>query len=157
MNVKTILLPTDFSPYSDAALEYASLLAAEYGAKLHILHVGNDSAAYMAGYGGFTQVPDLPERIERENRALLQGISPTATGVEFEHHYLNGIPEKKIVELADQEKVDLIVMGTHGRSGVSRLLMGSVAEGVLRHATCPVLTLKHPAAAVPEECSVQES
>ena len=140
MNVQSILFPADFSKSSAAALQYASSLAKETGAKLHIVHVGDESTAYLAGYGGFAQVPDLP----KQNRAALAETKPTVPDVDYETHYLSGIADREIVDFADRENVDLIVMGTHGRTGMSRLLMGSVAEGVLRRANCPVLTVKQP-------------
>lgn len=144
MNIQSILFPADFSKSSEAALHYASSLAKETGAKLHIVHIGDESTAYLAGYGGFAQVPDLPQQIEKQNRAALKETKPTVPDVDYESHYLSGIADREIVDFADREGVDLIVMGTHGRTGVSRLLMGSVAEGVLRRANCPVLTVKQP-------------
>jgi len=71
---------------------------------------------------------------------------PSDPSVSFEHKLLAGDPAAAIVEAADQENVDLIVLGTHGRTGLTRLLMGSVAENVVRKAKCPVLTVKHPSA-----------
>ncbi len=144
MKLTSIMFPTDFSESSDSALGYASVLAAETGATLHIVHVADDSPAYFAGYGGFANVPDLPSVIEKEMRAKLEQVKPSQTGVKVQRHYLTGAPDSEIAAFADREKVDLIIMGTHGRTGVSRVLMGSVAEGVLRKAACPVLTVKSP-------------
>jgi len=148
MNIIKILLPTDFSESSKAALGYASTLAAETGAKLIIAHVFNDTPVYLAGYAGMATVPDYSEEVERANRKLLEQVQPTKSNIQVEHRFLDGSPEKEIVGLADREQVDLIVMGTHGRTGLSRLLMGSIAEGVLRNAKCPVLTVKQP---IPED------
>ena len=89
-------------------------------------------------------MPDYSPEVERNNRKLLEQVQPTKSNVQVEHRFLDGTPEKEIVDLADREQVDLIVMGTHGRTGLSRLLMGSIAEGVLRNAKCPVLTVKQP-------------
>ena len=144
MNLKTILFPTDFSESSEAALAFASTLAAESGAKLCILHVAEDSSAYVSGYAGFAYLPEMAEQVAKENRTLLEQVKPTISGVEFEHRYETGSPAKEILELADREGVDLIVLGSHGRTGVSRLLMGSIAESVVRGANCPVLTVKQP-------------
>ncbi|MEQ8211524.1 MAG: universal stress protein [Lacipirellulaceae bacterium] len=146
MNILKILFPTDFSESSEAALGYASTLAAETGAKLIIAHVFNATPLYLTGYTGVSMatMPDYAQDVERENRRLLEQVQPTKDGVQVEHRFLEGSPEQEIVSLADREQVDLIVMGTHGRSGLSRLLMGSIAEGVLRHAKCPVLTVKQP-------------
>ncbi|QDT00248.1 universal stress protein [Adhaeretor mobilis] len=154
MNIIKILLPTDFSESSKAALGYASTLAAETGAKLIIAHVFNDTPIYLAGYAGMATMPDYSPEVERANRKLLEQVQPTKSNVQVEHRFLNGPPEKEIVGLADREQVDLIVMGTHGRTGLSRLLMGSIAEGVLRNAKCPVLTVKQP---TPAEASEEGS
>lgn len=144
MNINKILFPTDFSDSSKAALGYASTLAAETGATLYIAHVFDNTPTYLAGYGGVGAVPDFSQEIAKENRALLEQVKPTKKGVEYVHEFVEGTPVHQLVALADREKIDLIVMGTHGRTGLSRLLMGSIAEGVLREANCPVLTVKQP-------------
>ena len=144
MNAKTIVFPTDFSESSDAALGYASTLAAESNALLYILHVGEDSQAYVAGYGAIGYTPDLVDRVARENQKLLTQVKPTLPKVRHEHKYLTGTPDQEILGFADEVDADLIVIGSHGRTGISRLLLGSVAEAVVRRANCPVLTIKHP-------------
>ena len=151
MNAKTIVMPTDFSESSDAALGYASALAAESGALLYILHVGEDSHAYVAGYGAIGYTPDLVDRVARENQALLEKIEPTLPHVRHEHKYLTGVPDQEILAFAEEVNADLIVIGSHGRTGISRLLLGSVAEAVVRRAGCPVLTIKQPQSEVEEE------
>jgi nucleotide-binding universal stress UspA family protein len=156
MNVKKILFPTDFSDSSDAALSYASSLAAETGALLYIVHVGNDSSTYLAGYGGFSSVPDSADQVARENKALLNQVKPTVPNVNYQHRYLSGPPEHEILDFAKREHVDLIVIGSHGRTGLSRLLLGSVAEAVVRRAKCPVLTVKQPAEEVKESSLPEE-
>ena len=128
MRLKSILLPVDFSHSSDAALGFASSLAADWDAHLILLHVGEDSPAYLAGYGGFAYTPELHEKIASENRALLGQIKPTVSGIPYEHQYLSGDPAQEILAYAEREDVDLIVIGSHGRTGLSRLLLGSVAE-----------------------------
>ena len=75
---------------------------------------------------------------------MLSEIKPADPEVPYEHRLITGDPATAVVELADEEAVDMIVMGTHGRTGLSRLLMGSVAEAVVRRAKCPVLTFKQP-------------
>ena len=145
MKLKSILCPTDFSISSNAALlGYASALAAETGATLFIVHVAEDSQAYLAGYGSFAFADDVSDSLEREMRKQLEDTEPKRDGVRVQRHYLVGTAVPQIVEFADREDVDLIVMGTHGRTGLSRMLMGSIAEGVLRKASCPVLTVKSP-------------
>ncbi|WP_425398054.1 universal stress protein [Aeoliella sp.] len=150
MNLHSVLCPTDFSDSSDAALRYASLLASESGAKLHLLHVVDESAAYCTEYTGMGYMADMTQRLEHECQELLDKVSPTRP-VPFERHMQLGTPARTIIDFADQHAVDLIVLGSHGRTGVSRLLMGSVAEAVARGAKCPVLTVKHPPAVADED------
>ena len=144
MKINKILLPVDFSHSSDGALRVASSLAADSRAELLIVHVGEDSPAYIAGYGGFAYDAGVSEKIAIENHALLEKVKPTVSGVHFEHRYLSGDPANEILALAESEQADLIVIGSHGRTGFSRMLLGSVAETVVRKASCPVLTVKQP-------------
>lgn len=140
MNMKRILFPTDFSHSGDAALAYATSLARDTGAKLLIVHVEEPPAAY----GGGELYYGLPEPAHDELRRMLDEVVPDDPTVGYEHRLVSGDPASAIVNLAEMEEVELIVMGTHGRSGISRLLMGSVAEVVVRKARCPVLTYKQP-------------
>ncbi len=142
MNVKRILCPIDFSAHSDKALAYASTLAKEAGAKLLLVYVEDTQVPLDAGFAGYVPPPDETEQLEKR----LNATRPTVEEVETEHHLLFGHPADAIVEFAQSHDIDLIVMGTHGRTGVARLLMGSIAESVVRRATCPVLTLKQPTA-----------
>jgi universal stress protein A len=145
MNAKRILFPTDFSHYNDSALEYASTLAAESGALLYIVHVDEVSdlnAALGEAAYHYAQTPDRATR--RAIRDRLNEVVPTADGVSYEHRYLTGSPVAELLSFAAREKIDLVVMASHGRSGLSRLLMGSVAEAVVRRANCPVLIVKQP-------------
>lgn len=141
MNAKRILCPIDFSEHSSAALSYASTLAHESGAKLLLVFVDDSQVPYDAGFAGYVPPPDETEQLEKQ----LHETRPTIEDVEYEHHLLFGHPADAIVEFARTHDVDLIVMATHGRTGVARLVMGSVAESVVRRADCPVLTLKQPA------------
>jgi universal stress protein A len=151
MNVNKILCPTDFSPYTDAALKYASALAAESGATLYIAHVDELREASAAlGEAGLTYAATLSLEDRSEVHQRLEAVKPTNSRVVCEHRYLEGGPIHEIVAFAEREHVDLIVMGSHGRTGLSRLLMGSVAEGVARRAPCPVLIVKQPATAASE-------
>ncbi len=140
MQADKILFPTDFSHTGDAALEMASSLARDLRATLLIVHVEEPPPAYGGGdmyYG--TLDPGIDEL-----KRMLHDITPTDQQVPYEHHLITGHPVGAIVQFADSQDVDLIVMGTHGRGGLSRLLMGSVAEAVVRRAPCPVLTYKQP-------------
>jgi nucleotide-binding universal stress UspA family protein len=143
MNVHKILYPTDFSTPGQAALEMATSLARDRGAKLLIVHVEEPPAAYGGGelYYGI----DEPNRDELKR--MLSEVVPTDPSVGYEHRLLIGSPASGIIHLAEREGVDMIVMPTHGRTGIGRLLMGSVAEEVVRKAKCPVLTIKAAALA----------
>jgi nucleotide-binding universal stress UspA family protein len=148
MNIQRILIATDFSDYSNAALDFASRLASDTNARLHIVHVNGivdvSVPAIPPTEGGYYY--DAPWGHERhEVRERLNQTVPSIPGVAHEHHYLTGLPVAQILKLAEREHVDLIVVGSHGRSGFSRLLMGSVAEGVVRGAPCPVLVVKKTA------------
>jgi len=143
--IRTILHATDFSPSSRAAFAVACSLARDYAAHLLVFHA---YPAPLADLGGYQLVPPVPEestRHEAEER-LYRMDSPFAE-VSIEHLLSEGDAAAEILRLAEEIPCDLIVMGTHGRSGVGRLLMGSVAEAVLRKAPCPVLTVRNP---VPE-------
>ena len=139
MNAKKILVPTDFSYSGQSALDFATSLARTSGAKLLIVHSEELPVAFGAGEFALGALPDADEL-----RALLAAVVPSDPAVPYEHWLLSGDPASQIVQLADDEHVDLIVMGTHGRTGLTRVLMGSVAEAVVRRAGCPVLTIKHP-------------
>lgn len=144
MNAKRILIATDYSDASLAALEYASALARDAGATLYIVHVGHLPVANAdwsgLGMGTCGNVPEIDNL--QEVREQLNAIMPTASGVRGEHHYLEGDPADEIVDFARRQNIELIVMGTHGRTGLNHLLLGSVAEAVVRRSSCPVLTVK---------------
>lgn len=139
MNVERILCPVDFSAGSEAALAYASTLAKESGAELHLVYVYEETIAYTEGLGSYVPPADLEPDKER-----LKNTLPTKD-VPCRHEFIVGHPADALVDYAKDKNIDLIVMGTHGRTGLSRLLMGSVAEAVVRRAPCPVLTMKRPA------------
>jgi nucleotide-binding universal stress UspA family protein len=139
IHLRNVLVAVDFDDTSMVALTYARSLARNFGARLHVLHVlenlflrpmANDPHAIEAGV----------------TRRLLDTLTPD------DRQVLNAVPVIRksdspaddIVKYAEQEGIDLIVMGTHGRPGVAHLLMGSVAEKVVRAAPCPVLTVRHP-------------
>ena len=133
-----ILFPTDFSTASDAALPHAETLAREKSATLLILHVEEPPLAYGSGelyYG-------LPEPSSERLLKMLEQITPTDPTVSFKHRLTMGDPAGEIVRIAGEEGAEMIVLCTHGRSGMSRMLMGSVAETVVRRAPCPVLVYR---------------
>ena len=144
---KRILVPTDFSKPSEAALRYARDVAARFGASLHLLHVTEDP--YRSVYGAEVYVPAveglretmLEEAVGRmKDRLLPSDIHERHATTEA----MIGSPAAAIVDVAESQNIDLIVMGTHGREGMSHLLLGSVAERVVRTAPCPLLTVSEP-------------
>ena len=142
MTAPNILFPTDFSTTGQAALTMATSLARDRDAKLMIVHVEEPPMAYGGGelYYGVAE----PDR--EELKRMLVAVVPTDPAVPCEHRLMVGSPATAIVHLAEQEGVEMIVMPTHGRTGLLRVLMGSVAEEVVRKARCPVLTVKAAAA-----------
>jgi nucleotide-binding universal stress UspA family protein len=145
MNIQRILFPTDFSHYNDAALKYASTLAAEADALLYIVHVDDMRDLNVAlGETGYLIAAAIAHEGRPEVRRRLESVVPTNIRVAYEHYYLQGPAVTEIVQFAERENVDLIVMASHGRTGLSRLLMGSIAEGVMRKASCPVLIVRQP-------------
>lgn len=129
-----ILHPSDFSEASQAACDKAVDLARQCGAKLTVLHAYAEPL--MAE--GFAYVPDLRPELE-DALSLVANVGPTPA---VERVLRVGIPAETIVEYARRHNCDLIVMGTHGRTGLSHLLMGSVAEKVVRLAPCPVMVVR---------------
>ena len=138
MKAKKILFPTDFSHTGDAALALATSLTRDTGATLLIVHAEEPPTAY----GGGELYYGIPEPATEDLRKMLHKIEPTDPAVPFEHRLITGDPAHAVVRLAKEEEVDMIVIGTHGRTGLARMLMGSVAEAIVRRAECPVLTYK---------------
>jgi glycine betaine transporter len=152
-----ILVPVDFAPHSAEAVRRAVDLAQRYGAALTLIYVYEPlDYALPEGYALYTpeQVGRLMEEFRERLRAVVRDVEALGVGP-VESHVLNGAAAVEIVHFAQEHDFDLIVMGTHGRTGLSHLLMGSVAERVLRTAHCPVLTVKASpegvAAEMPEE------
>jgi nucleotide-binding universal stress UspA family protein len=135
--VRTILHPTDFSPSSTYALEMAAALARDYEAELIVMHVHSVPVA-LYGEAGVAPLPDTSAAAAAELRRV------SVPGARIRHIFTEGEPVGEILRVADDRDADLIVMGTHGRRGLTRLVMGSVAELVVRRATCPVLTVRTP-------------
>src|SRR5262249_47665049 len=151
--VRTILHPTDFSDGSRLAFELACTLAREQGARLIVLHVKQPPGP-MVSYGA--AVAWLRQEETDEKLWALLRQNEAAADVALEHRLLEGDPARVIVHLAAQSDCDLVVMGTHGRTGLSRLLLGSVAEEVVRRADCPVVTVRAPRSAPAAEHARRE-
>ena len=155
-----ILVPTDFSPPSDAALEYARILAAKFDSTLQILHVIDDptaSSAFVAdGFAPSTE--DIRTGLLEQARTRLDHLMNLVDRSRYHAHAdaVLGLPPASIVDYATATGTSLIVMGTHGRTGLAHLLMGSVAEQVVRTAPCPVLTVRQVVVADEQVARVTE-
>jgi nucleotide-binding universal stress UspA family protein len=144
--LKQVLVPTDFSEPSESAVKYARAFAEAFGATLHVLHVLEDPFIYAPTSEGYVVPPQFYEEIERTARDRLNKVLPDAERGKL-HAKLTvqkGSPFVEIVRYAKTNDIDLIVMGTHGRGPIAHMLLGSVAEKVVRKAPCPVLTVRHP-------------
>lgn len=142
---RQILVPTDFSEEANAAKMYAAMLAESFGAKLHVLHVIADPLAM--GWGVDTAyLPQLLERTERDVRDQLEKVVTAEDRKKLGARIAveTGSPVTRILEYADKNDIDLIVMGTHGRGALERMWVGSVTEGVLQRARCPVVSVQQP-------------
>ncbi len=138
--MKTVLHPTDFSEHSDSAFRAACSLAEDHGARLILLHVMPPAVAPTLS----VPPPDPLEAAESQGHLTFAfpWPQPPSLGLRVEHRVAEGDAPEEILRLAQAEDCDLIVMGTHGRTGLGRLLTGSVAEEVLRKARCPVMVVK---------------
>jgi nucleotide-binding universal stress UspA family protein len=141
--LQTILHPTDFSECSQGAFRLACALARDQGARLIVLHVTTIPDLAYAGYGAPGSLPLMNEyraKVQQE----LDTKQPPEHSLPLEHRLEEGDPASEILAVAAETGADLIVMGTHGQTGMRHLLMGSVADQVVRKPPCPVLTLKTP-------------
>ena len=143
--LKNILVSTDFGEASDAALAYGRELARSFGATLHVLHVADDVYMRLGGDAYVAVLPDLQRDVEDSARKQLEALlidnDPHAVPV-TQAVVTSSATAAAIVQYARDADIGLIVVGTHGRGAVAHLLMGSVAERVVRTAPCPVLTVR---------------
>jgi len=148
--IERVLIPVDFSDTASAAAEYGCELAARLGANVTLLHVYS-SGIISTPDAVFAPTPEEQRAIAHAARAHLRSMAEklACDGVAIECIAVEGVAADSIREIAEREHVDLIVMGTHGRRGVSQLLLGSVAEYLMRHAPCPVLTIGRACLASP--------
>lgn len=144
ISLKHILHPTDFSENSAHALKFACHFAKQFDAELHILHVINNAAILSPGIDGVIP-PDYYQKLTLHAGNELEKLP--GGRLKFKGTVVRstqeGIPFVEIVRYAKDNKIDMIIMGTHGRTGLMHLLIGSVAENVVRRSPCPVLTV-HP-------------
>lgn len=148
IRIRNILCPTDFSDLSLYALRYARSFAERNAATLHCLHVVDDAYQYMVSMGP-DSVPigppteDLISAAEKQMKTFLAENLPGAS-FPVTSSVVSGRPFVQIITYARDHNVDMIVIGTHGRAGLKHMLLGSVAEKVIRKAPCPVLSIRHP-------------
>ncbi len=145
IKLKTILVPTDFSECSAAAVKYGYALAEAFDATLHLLNVVQDPYTMPWATEGFAApIGDLLADWEAQAKQRLAASVPMAAAAKTVVQTQVGSPHPEIVRYAAQHGIDLIVLGTHGRGPLGHMLLGSVAERVVRTAPCPVLTVRHP-------------
>lgn len=137
--VHTIIFPTDFSDNAQQAFPLACSLARDCGAGIVVLYVIPPPLGHEQ-----VEAHNAPERYYADARQALQQIQSPHDNVRVEHRLEEGDAAKVIIEVAETTPSSMIVMGTHGRTGIGRLVLGSVAEQVLRKAPCPVLTVRVP-------------
>lgn len=148
--IQKVLCPVDCSEGSKVALDYALFVGKHFGAKVHVLHtwhVGHhvrpDLSVWMEAHGQQPISKIIALEAQAETERFLSALDSSVRSA-LEAHVLQGEPATTIIEFATDHHADLIVMGTHGRTGVMHLALGSVAEKVVRHAHCPVLTVRIP-------------
>lgn len=145
--IRRILFPTDFSEYADHAWSFALQFAQEFGAEVHLFHVVAPPPRLTEAYSMHFDPQKFAEVLTGEATVSLDRLAQTAKdrSIAFRTEVRIGVDFHEIIDYARTHQIDLIVMGTHGRTGLAHALVGSVAEKVVRKAPCPVLTVKHPA------------
>ena len=144
IQIQRILLPTDFSDYSTAATKYACELAARFNSELHILHTLEQHLSATPAFGFGLDIPTFVSESKVAAEKRLAGLidSGWSVGRTVIRTVTEGSPRVEIVRYAREANIDLIVLSTHGRTGLSHVMLGSVAESVVRTAPCPVLTVR---------------
>lgn len=147
IDLRRLLIPTDFSKFSANALAYAAAFAEKFGAELHLLHVVQSYAMLVPD--SLNVVPPVGPSVEELTVAVRAALDRAVQENNLERFTVHrevreGSPFYEIIQYAKEKDVDLIVMGTHGHSGLVHVLLGSVTEKVVRKAPCPVLTVRHP-------------
>lgn len=145
IKLEQILVPTDFSEFSSTALKYGCELASRFGARLHLLHVVEDNFAFVPD-GGLVVGAELIVETKQAAEKAIERL-PDADWLpngrdQVQRSVVQGTPFVEVVRYAKSNEIDLIVVGSHGRTGLSHMLLGSVAELVVRKAPCPVLTVR---------------
>jgi len=147
IDLHRILIPTDFSKFSQIALGYASAFAEKFSAELYLLHVIQDLAVFIPDM--ITVAPPSVPTVEQMTKAVQDAFDRLIKDNRLERFPIHrdvreGTPFYEIVHYGKEQNIDLIIMGTHGHTGLTHMLLGSVTEKVVRKAPCPVLTVRHP-------------
>jgi len=148
LQLRKILLPTDFSDCANYALPYAATIARATGAAIVCVHVV-EPIVPAVGYSGLAEpmpIADISEQLEDSAERELPQLAECEdfNGLEVEEVIVHGDAAAEIVRVAGEREVDLIVISSHGRTGLGLIIFGSTAEAVVRHASCPVLVVKPP-------------
>lgn len=138
--IRRVLCPVDFSPHSENALDFALDLAKRLGADVHLVHVFQ-LPVYALPDGAMMAGPEFTTKVTTELQKALTELARRKEGARIETHLVEGIPYREVVRMTDELGADLVVMGTHGRTGIRHLLLGSVAERVVRSSKVPVITV----------------
>ena len=146
MEIKRILFPTDFSEGSSHAIPYVADLTRHYQARLYVVHVLYDIAKATGFYVPHVNIEEVYRDMERNAlKECEKWCCEELRGYkEIEYRILKGIPHEEILRFADENMIDLLIAGTHSRKGLDRIIFGSTAERIVRHARCPVLTVGSP-------------
>ena len=147
IELKKICVPTDFSDEAHHALRYAVTFAEQFNAQVHLLHIVQDIMPTVPEPG--LAILPTEEIIQNLEQGATEGLRKVLGGewsnkLDVVRVVRHGVPFHEICQYAKDEEVDLLVLGTHGRSGIAHFLLGSVAERVVRSSPCPVLTIRHP-------------
>ena len=145
-DIKKVLVPIDFSDYSKSSLRYAVNFAKKFNAEIYLIYVV-EPVIYPPDFSmGQIAIPSVNAEWDERAREELKNLAKTEIpeGVKVKTILKNGKPFLEIIDTASEENIDLIIIATHGHSGVEHILFGSTAEKVVRKAPCPVLTLREP-------------
>lgn len=147
MPIRRILFPTDFSEYADHAWSYALTFAQEFDAEVHLLHVVAPPPRLAEAYAVNFDPEKMIKALAGEANTSMDRMVEAAKsrGLIFHREVRVGVDFREIIDYVAKHDIDLVVMATHGRTGLAHALLGSVAEKVVRKSPCPVLTIKHPA------------
>lgn len=147
IQIRKICVPTDFSEQADYSLRYAKTLADQFGSQIHLLHIVQDITPTIPEPG--LAVLPTEEILQSLTKGAMEGLEKTLSKPESEKYQVvrvvrHGVPFHEICRYCKEAQIDLLVIATHGRTGLAHFLLGSVAERVVRSSPCPVLTVRHP-------------